>query len=245
MEPTPDQEVAPAPDPQPPISPDTSALMTDLLAEIRGVRRELADALALRAGTEERSGPEMPDEALAVLRVDLADALEAVRDRLVGTITEMSEATRTGLASTASGVEEAVRGLRETLLDRLEEQHSAVRMRLAEAAAQTQAGTAATRHTQERLAALVTSNEQLRRAVAALQSTQDRAPGDVELPVGSVGQPAEAVAEPVAAPPQAEETATPPEPEEAAAAAPPTWERSFVQAAPRASRRPGPRWRRG
>lgn len=146
-------------------------LPASVLAELRALRREVAESAAAHRAMWQQvaAGFQAADPSLVALRVDLADALEAVRDRVVETVSETGDSTRTALTDTTAGVAKVADRLRESLLDRLEEQHSAVRARLAEVAAQSLAGTAATRSTSERLATLTTTTEQVRRTVAALQ----------------------------------------------------------------------------
>lgn len=86
---------------------------------------------------------------------------------------EMLTELRTGMGQATDGFADLVHELRELLLDRMEEQHSVVRARLAEVAAQSQAGTEATRRTQERLAALATSSGEVQRTVQSLRESWD------------------------------------------------------------------------
>jgi chromosome segregation ATPase len=151
--------------------PDPEALRTSVTAELRALRREVAESAAAQRAMWQQvaAGLEAADPGLLALRVDLADALEAVRDRVVATVSDTGDTTRAALTNTTTGVAKVADRLRESLLDRLEEQHSAVRARLAEVAAQSLASTAATRNTSERLATLTTATEQVRRTVQALQ----------------------------------------------------------------------------
>jgi hypothetical protein len=151
--------------------PDPEALRTSVTAELRALRREVAESAAAQRAMWQQvaAGLEAADPGLLALRVDLADALEAVRDRVVATLTDTGDTTQAALTDTTTGVAKVADRLRESLLDRLEEQHSAVRARLAEVAAQSLASTAATRNTSERLATLTTATEQVRRTVQALQ----------------------------------------------------------------------------
>lgn len=142
-----------------------------LAAELRGLRQEVAESAAAQQAMWQQvaAGFETADANLLGLRVDLADALEAVRDRIVATVSNTGDTTRTALTETTTGVAKVTERLQESLLDRLEEQHSAVRARLAEVAAQSLASAAATRNTQERLASLTTATEQVGHSVQALQ----------------------------------------------------------------------------
>jgi hypothetical protein len=168
----------------------------ELLAELRAVRHELAAAEAVHAARWQQlaAALDVTEPGLAALRVDLADALEAVRDRLVATVETASGATTGALETTTSAVTEVVHGLRDVLLDRVEEHQSLMRARLADVTAQVQAGGAATRATQERLAALTTATEQLQRTVLTLQGEWDaRVDRASERLVQAAGEAAEAV----------------------------------------------------
>lgn len=159
----------------PPEADPQEFLRASVMAELRALRREVAESAAAQRAMWQQvaAGFEAADPSLVALRVDLADALEAVRDRVVATVSETGDTTRAALHDTTAGVAKVTDRLRESLLDRLEEQHSAVRARLAEVAAQSLAGTAATRNTSERLASLTTATEQVRRTVQALQGEWD------------------------------------------------------------------------
>lgn len=147
----------------------------ELLAELRAVRQELADAEAVHAARWQQlaAALDVTEPGLAALRVDLADALEAVRDRVVRSVDAATGATSGALEATTGAVTEVVHGLREVLLDRVEEHQSVMRARMADVTAQLQAGSAATRATQERLAALTTATDQLQRTVQVLQVEWD------------------------------------------------------------------------
>jgi len=155
----------------PPEGDPEAFLRASVMAELRALRREVAESAAAQRAMWQQvaAGFEAADPGLLALRVDLADALEAVRDRVVATVSDTGDTTRAALTDTTTGVAKVADRLRESLLDRLEEQHSAVRARLAEVAAQSLASTAATRNTSERLATLTTASEQVRRTVQALQ----------------------------------------------------------------------------
>lgn len=182
----PDSGPMPDPDDSESLPPGTlGSLLQELVGELRALRREVAELAAQQAGGPELADPGEAGPGLAALRVDLADALEAVRDRVVGTVTETVDLTAAALTETTAGVASVMREVRESLLDRLEEHHGIVRARLAEVAAQSQAGTVATRHTQERLAALTTSTNQVRQAVQSLQ--EDRKTQVVEEDVPPEG----------------------------------------------------------
>lgn len=178
----------------PPEADPQEFLRASVVAELRALRRDVAEsAAAQRAMWQQVSaGFEAADPSLLALRVDLADALEAVRDRVVATVSNTGDTTRAALADTTTGVEKATDRLRESLLDRLEEQHSVVRARLAEVAAQSLASSAATRSTQERLATLTTTCEQVRRTVSALQGDWNARVDEAAARAGLVAEDASA-----------------------------------------------------
>lgn len=142
-----------------------------LAAELRSLRQEVAESAAAQQAMWQQVAAdfETADANLLGSRVDLADAIEAVRDRVVATVSDTGDTTRAALTDTTTGVAKVTERLQESLLDRLEEQHSAVRARLAEVAAQSLASAAASRNTQERLATLTIATEQVGHSVQALQ----------------------------------------------------------------------------
>ncbi len=155
----------------PPDGDPEESLHASLAAELRSLREEVAESAAAQQAMWQQvvADFDTADANLLGLRVDLADALEAVRDRVVATVSDTGDTTRAALTDTTTGVAKVTERLQESLLDRLEEQHSAVRARLAEVAAQSLASAAASRNTQERLATLTTATEQVRHSVQALQ----------------------------------------------------------------------------
>lgn len=101
-----------------------------------------------------------PEESLGDALADVRAELDALRADLQRTRAILAtEDVQPGSAAMSkeqgARLENAVRDLREIVLDRLEAQHTVVRSRLAEVSAQLQSGVAASRTTQERLAALV------------------------------------------------------------------------------------------
>lgn len=156
----------------PPDGDPEESLHASLTAEFRTLRQEVAESAAAQQAMWQQVAAhfEAADANLLGLRVDLADALETVRDRVVATVSDTGDTTRAALTDTTTGVAKVTERLQESLLDRLEEQHSTVRARLAEVAAQSLASAAASRNTQERLATLTTATEQVRHSVQALQS---------------------------------------------------------------------------
>lgn len=155
----------------PPDGDPEESLHASLAAELRSLREEVAESAAAQQAMRQQVAAdfETADANLLGLRADLADALEAVRDRVVATVSDTGDTTRAALTDTTTGVAKVTERLQASLLERLEEQHSAVRARLAEVAAQTLASAAASRNTQERLATLTTATEQVRHSVQALQ----------------------------------------------------------------------------
>jgi len=166
------------------------SLHASLPAELRSLREEVAELAAAQQAMWQQVAAdfEIADANVVGLRVDLADALEAVRDRVVATVSDTGDTTRAALADTTTGVAKVTERLQESLLDRLEEQHSAVRARLAEVAAQSLASAAASRNTQERLATLTIATEQVGHSLQALQGDWNARVDEASVRVGQAAE---------------------------------------------------------
>jgi len=142
-------------------------LRADVMAEIGAVRPQVEELAAASTST---------GESFRGLRVDLADALEALRVRLGQSSTESTEAVRTALTELRGEVESLTRGVREGVLDRLEERFGALSSRLAEVSGTVTGSANAARETQERVASLAAASDEVRRAVEAIRTQRGQRP---------------------------------------------------------------------
>lgn len=152
-------------------------LREEMSGQMRAVRREFISALSVWSPPADEAASNTAEE-VRVLAADLRRGLETLLD-CVRDVTQAIAASPSG-PTAAEPVVPAVHETRDVLLDRLESQHAAIRARLAEVVAYIQSGTAATRSTQERLAALTVATEDLRDSLELAdndeQFTPDSAP---------------------------------------------------------------------
>ena len=129
-----------------------------------------ADVAALRPPLEELvAGTAALAHAGAADRAERQHALDTVGERVAFSVSASTGSVQTALDDLNNRFGDATRSTHEALLDRLGEHHSTVTGRLADVAAATAGSTAASRDAGERLAALATSQEEIRRSVEALQ----------------------------------------------------------------------------
>ena len=133
---------------------------SDLGSEV-GVLRPLVEGVAGDVAGQ--------SAAASLLRTDVLDALESVRERVTTSTTAAVHGVRTTLDTTRSELGEAQRQLRQAVLDRLEEQHTVTVTRLEEARAARDAAAAAD---QGRADALVSALGQSTEGVRGLVTTE-------------------------------------------------------------------------
>ena len=134
-------------------------LRTDVATEIGVLRPQVEELTEATASATSASH---------ALRGELSAELAALRERMASTTAASTEAVRAALVETRDEVAEGQRGLREALLDRLQEQHVAVTERLGALGGEVTSGAGATREAGERLAALGSASEEVRRGLEAL-----------------------------------------------------------------------------
>jgi hypothetical protein len=133
---------------------------SDLVEEVGGMRPRLEEVAATLSGAA---------AADAAARAELGQALDAVRERVAIAVNVSADSVRAALEELSSSQADRTRTTHEALLDRLEDQHANVTARLADLAAGHGGTVAAERETAERLAALTTALDDVRRSVEALQ----------------------------------------------------------------------------
>ena len=169
----------------------TEVLQRELGGTALALRTELSAALAgVRADAREQIASLHPrlDELAAVAaaatvsetagRVQLAQLLEAVRDGMSSVVSDATGVVHTALEQSTRALAESSRTTHEALLDRLAEQQGALLNRLADLAAASSGSTAATRETGERLAALASAQDDVRRTVLTLEGDWPRRAGE-------------------------------------------------------------------
>jgi hypothetical protein len=180
-----------------------SALQAGVEARVEAVRASVVTAMGdLRAEVVNEVGSVRPQveelaaasgsakESFGTLRVDLADAIEALRERLSASTSESAEAVRAALADTRTEVASLTRTSRTEVLDRLEERFSTLATRLTDVVGTVTGSATATRETQERVATLSAAYDEVRRALEALRLERAK-------PAEKAAKTAEAPAKPV------------------------------------------------
>ncbi len=137
----------------------TTTLRSDLSIEI-GMLTPRLDEISV--------GGMATGEAVRSLGSDVTGALEGLRDRPLIVTGKSVEQGGHAVAETRSAVQGTTRATREDLLARIEEQYAAVAERLGALAADVSGSTAATRESGERLAALATLSDEVRRTLDEL-----------------------------------------------------------------------------
>ncbi|MEO6205707.1 MAG: hypothetical protein ABIO67_10035 [Mycobacteriales bacterium] len=134
-------------------------LREDVVAEIGTVRPQVEELAATTAATKASFGD---------LRVELADALETLRERVGQSGNDNAKAVRAALAELKGDVEKMTGDARTGVLDRIEERFGVVSARLAEVSGTVEGGANAARETQERVASLQSGTDEVRRALVGL-----------------------------------------------------------------------------
>lgn len=138
-----------------------NAARSDVATEVGLLRPQVADLTAASHAQV---------DAFSSLRMDIADAVEGLRERVTAVTTESAASVREALGETRTEVAERTRALRDEVTARVEQVFAGVVDRLGDLAADVTSGTAATRASTERLASLVSASDDVRRTLDEVRS---------------------------------------------------------------------------
>lgn len=159
----------------------TGAVRDELIGELTGVRGRLESVMSTQ---------ESADREVASLRVDLADALEEVRDRLVEHVEARMTRMREALTANRDSFQQTATDLRSSLLDRFEEVGATTSSRLSKLAGEVRAGAGSAEQVEARLGEV---RVELARQASAVQQLAGDWPGRRDEAIATARESAEAV----------------------------------------------------